>query len=178
MSRVGRRPIKVPQNVKIRQEKTAITVEGPKGKLSVSMDAVITMSLTDNVISFARPNDNKRNRALHGLYRALINNMITGVTKGFSKELLIEGVGFKAQPKGKGIVLDLGFSHQVTVVPPEGVTIKVTSPTALTVEGIDKQAVGQVAANIRSFYKPEPYKGKGIRYKDEYVRRKQGKKVG
>jgi large subunit ribosomal protein L6 len=115
---------------------------------------------------------------MHGLYRALVNNMISGVTQGFKKELSIEGVGFKAQMKGKMLVLDLGFSHQVEFTPPAGVSIAVTSPTSIVVEGIDKQAVGQVAADIREFKKPEPYKGKGIRYVGEYVRRKQGKKVG
>jgi large subunit ribosomal protein L6 len=153
-------------------------VEGAKGKLAQSFDAGIAVSIKDNVISVTRSSDDKKYRAMHGLYRALVNNMISGVTQGFKKELAIEGVGFKAQMKGKTLVMDLGFSHQIEFTSPAGVNITVTSPTSIVVEGIDKQAVGQVAADIREFKKPEPYKGKGIRYVGEYVRRKQGKKVG
>jgi len=178
MSRIGKRLITIPQNVKVDCSKNLVTVEGPKGKLSQSIDESIKIDIQDNEISVSRSSDNKRFRALHGLYRSLIQNMIVGVSEGFKKDLAIEGVGYKAQLKGKMIVLDLGFSHQIEFTPPEGVTVTVTAPTAITVEGIDKQAVGQVAANIRKFRKPEPYKGKGIRYVGEYIRRKQGKKVG
>ncbi|MFC1809468.1 50S ribosomal protein L6 [Candidatus Omnitrophota bacterium] len=178
MSRIGKKPIAVAQGVKVGFANNIVTVEGTKGKLSQEIDESITVDVQEGTISLSRPSDNKRFRALHGLYRSLINNMIIGVSEGFKKELSIEGVGYKAQLKGKMLVLDLGFSHQIEFTPPEGVTLTVTSPTAIVVEGIDRQAVGQVAADIRKFRKPEPYKGKGIRYVGEYVRRKQGKKVG
>ncbi|MBN1493111.1 MAG: 50S ribosomal protein L6 [Candidatus Omnitrophica bacterium] len=178
MSRIGKRPITIPQNVKATCEKNVVTVEGAKGKLQQGVDVAIGIDIKDNKISVSRSSNNKRFRAMHGLYRNLINNMIIGVSKGFKRELAIEGVGYKAQMKGKMLVLDLGYSHQIEFKPPEGVIITVPSPTSIIVEGINKQAVGQVAANIREFRKPEPYKGKGIRYMGEYVRRKQGKKVG
>lgn len=178
MSRIGKRPILVPANVKVNKSGSQIVVEGPKGKLSLVMDDSITYQNVDNVITLDRPSDNKRFRALHGLYGSLIKNMIIGVTQGFKKELIIEGVGYKGQMQGTKLVLDLGYSHKVEFQAPEGVTIAATSPTTLVLEGIDKQAVGQAAANIRDFRKPEPYKGKGIRYKDEQIQRKQGKKVG
>ncbi len=178
MSRIGKRPVKIPQNVKVAIDKGMVVVEGAKGKLSQSFDQGIAISVKDGVVTVERSSNDKKYRAMHGLYRALINNMINGVTKGFRKELAIEGVGYKAQMKGKVLVLDMGFSHQIEFIPPAGVTISVPVQTTIIIEGIDRQVVGQVAANIRAFKKPEPYKGKGIRYVGEYVRRKQGKKVG
>ncbi len=178
MSRIGKRPVKIPQNVKVAIDNGMVVVEGAKGKLSQSFDQGISISVKDGVVTVERSSNDKKYRAMHGLYRALINNMINGVTKGFRKELAIEGVGYKAQMKGKVLVLDMGFSHQIEFIPPAGVTISVPVQTTIIIEGIDRQVVGQVAANIRAFKKPEPYKGKGIRYVGEYVRRKQGKKVG
>ncbi|MCP4039371.1 MAG: 50S ribosomal protein L6, partial [bacterium] len=150
-------------------------VKGPKGQLSGSFPAVIKAELADGEVKFTRPDDSRQNRSLHGLVRALVNNMVTGVTAGFSKQLEIQGVGYRADMKGKKLALALGFSHPVEVDVPDGLSVSVDGTTNLKIEGIDKQLVGQFAANIRSIRPPEPYKGKGIRYAGEHVRRKVGK---
>ena len=178
MSRIGNKVINIPEKVKVNGQQNDIAVEGPKGKLAMTIDGGITCELQENNIEVKRGADDRKSKALHGLYRSLLNNLIVGVSEGFKKDLLIEGVGYKAQMKGKAIAFDLGFSHQIQFSIPEGITVKVNTPTSLTVEGIDKQLVGQVAAHIRALRKPEPYKGKGIRYATEQIRRKQGKKVG
>jgi large subunit ribosomal protein L6 len=175
MSRVGRKPIQVPSNTKVSLEDGLIKVEGPKGKLEFQIPAGIEIELDEDVIVVKRSKDEKKFRALHGLTRAIINNMLVGVTQGHQKELEIVGVGFRAQMKGKSLLLQIGFSHPVEYPLPEGITIEVPNPTTIVVKGIDKQKVGEVAAEIRAFYPPEPYKGKGIRYRGEYVRKKAGK---
>ncbi len=177
MSRVGKQLIKISDQVKVEINKEAVLVSGPKGKLDFSIPYGIKAELKKNEISVTRISDIKDHRMKHGLVRALINNMVIGVTEGFSKDLEIQGVGFKAQLEGKKLILNLGFSHPVEYDIPDGITIVTPKPTQVTVSGIDKQKVGQVAAEIRAFYKPEPYKGKGIRYVGEYVRKKAGKTV-
>lgn len=177
MSRIGKRPIDIPQGVKIDVAADPIQVQGPKGKLDLKIPVEIKVEVKDNKIILSRASDEKKARMKHGLMRALINNMVKGVTEGFVKELEIIGVGFKAQVSGQQMVLNLGFSHPVEYDIPEGVTVETPKPTQITVKGIDKQLVGEVAAEIRDFYKPEPYKGKGIRYVGEYVRKKAGKTV-
>ena len=176
MSRIGNAPITVPSGVEVKINGDTISVKGPKGELSGTFPSVISSDLSDGVLSFKRPDDSRENRAMHGLTRALVNNMVLGVSQGFSKELNIVGVGYRAQAKGKdALELSLGFSHTVSVQAPDGVTFEVPDATTIKVSGIDKQLVGQVAADIRSLKKPEPYKGKGIRYVDERVIRKAGK---
>jgi large subunit ribosomal protein L6 len=176
MSRVGRAPITVPSGVDVTISGQNVTVKGPKGSLERSIPEPIRVRQDDGQIVVERPDDERENRALHGLTRSLVNNMVLGVTDGFRKELEIVGVGYRATPKGPGkIELALGFSHPVSVDAPDGVTFEVPTPTQVSVVGIDKEVVGQVAANIRSIRKPEPYKGKGVRYRDEHVRRKAGK---
>jgi large subunit ribosomal protein L6 len=178
MSRVGKQPVTIPANVKVERSGGIITVQGPKGKLTQKIHDEITTEIKDGHISFQRPSDSKYHRALHGLYRALVGNMVKGVEQGFSKELEIEGVGYKVEQTGKAYTFALGYSHAVAILPPPGIDIKVMAPNKLAVSGIDKQLVGQVAAKIRSFRPPEPYKGKGIRYAGEHVRRKAGKTAG
>jgi large subunit ribosomal protein L6 len=178
MSRVGKQPVPIPSGVKIHRHDGVITVEGPKGKLSQKIHDEITMEIKDNEAIFTRPSESKYHRALHGLYRALVANMVKGVTQGFTRELEIEGVGYKAEQTGKATTFSLGYSHPISILPPEGVEIKVLAPTKLVVSGIDKQIVGQVATKIRSFRPPEPYKGKGVRYAGEHIRRKAGKTAG
>lgn len=168
-------PIEVPQGVDVDVSGQSIEVKGGKGQLTFEVHRDITVTLNDGVIAVARPSDHPLHRGLHGLTRTLIANMIEGVVSGFSKTLEIQGVGYKAEKKGSGIVLKLGFSHTIEYVAPDGVEIEVPSPTTIVVVGIDKQKVGQAAAEIRSFRPPEPYKGKGIRYQGEHVRRKAGK---
>lgn len=176
MSRVGRLPIDVPQGVQITvNEANLVTVKGPLGTLSEQIDPAITVSLEDNVCLITRPNDLKRNKALHGLTRALVFNMVVGVTKGYEKKLQIIGTGYRAAKNGKSLDLQLGFSHPVSMVDPEGITTEVPSQTEILVKGINKQLVGNYASKIREWRKPEPYKGKGIRYANENVRRKEGK---
>ena len=176
MSRIGKAPIPVPTGVEVDVSGDTITVRGPKGELSQVIPAPIEVSQEDGTLSVTRPNDERHSRALHGLTRSLVANMVTGVTDGFRKNLEIVGVGYRATARGATTIeLALGFSHPVVVEAPEGVTFEVTSPTAIGVIGIDKQAVGQVAANIRAIRKPEPYKGKGVRYAGERVIRKAGK---
>lgn len=177
MSRVGRKPIELAANTKVEIKGNLVTVKGPKGQLQRALHPRMQVKLKDNRIEVTRPSDSKWHKSLHGLTRNLIFNMVQGVNEGFSKELEIRGVGFRAQICDKALVLQLGFSHPVNFNIPEGITIELPKPTQIIIKGIDKEQVGQTAANIRSFYKPEPYKGKGIRYKDEYVRRKVGKAV-
>jgi large subunit ribosomal protein L6 len=176
MSRVGRAPINVPSGVEVSIAGQHITVKGPKGTLERDLPGEITVRQDEAVLVVERPNDERQNRALHGLARSLVSNMVVGVSQGFRKDLDIVGVGYRATAKGDTkLELALGFSHPVSVEAPAGVTFEVASPTTIGVIGIDKEAVGQVAANIRKIRKPEPYKGKGVRYRDERVVRKAGK---
>ncbi len=176
MSRIGRLPIEVPSGVEVSIEGQDVTVKGPKGTLSHSVASPIEIARgEDGFLAVTRPDDERRSRALHGLSRTLVANMVTGVTQGYSKSLEIVGVGYRVQPKGSGLEFALGFSHPVIVEAPEGIAFAVESPTKFSVSGIDKQQVGEVAANIRKLRKPDPYKGKGVRYAGEVVRRKVGK---
>jgi len=177
MSRVGRKEISIPNEVKVQVDGNNVRAEGPKGSLDIKVPIEFKVTHKDNTIAITRPSDEKRDIALHGLYRSLVNNMIIGVSKGYVKELEIQGVGYKAQAQPKSLTLALGFSHKIDFLIPEGITIKTPKPTHIIVEGFDKKLVGEVAATIRSYHRPEPYKGKGIRYKGEYVRRKAGKAV-
>lgn len=181
MSRIGRLPIPLPGGVQVKIEGSRVTVKGPRGELAREFDPAIQIQLKDNTVVVSRPNDERRNRALHGLTRALLNNMIVGVSQGFKKELQIEGVGYRGLMEGNTLVLYLGFSHPVRVEPPAGIKFTADEKARIvTVEGIDREQVGQIAADIRKIRPPEPYKGKGIRYVGEKVRRKAGKagKVG
>jgi large subunit ribosomal protein L6 len=176
MSRIGKSPIPIPSGVDIAVAGTAVTVKGPKGTLGHTLPEHISMTIEDSTVTVERANDERRTRALHGLTRSLVNNMVVGVSAGFRKDLEIVGVGYRANAKGPTTLeLALGFSHPVTVQAPDGITFEVPSPTQIGVVGIDKQQVGQVAAEIRSHRKPEPYKGKGVRYVGERVIRKAGK---
>ena len=176
MSRIGNAPVTVPSGVEVTVAEGTITVKGPKGTLSRPIPGDIEIAQDDGTLTFARPNDERKNRALHGLTRSLVNNMVVGVTDGFKKELEIVGVGYRAEAQGpNGLRLNLGFSHPVNVTAPDGITFEVPQPTQVIVAGIDKTDVGQVAANIRSIRKPEPYKGKGVRYAGERIVRKAGK---
>lgn len=175
MSRIGRLPIDIPTGVDIKVDGSAVTVKGPKGELQLTVASPIEVKLEDNQIVVSRPDDERESRSLHGLTRTLIANNIVGVTEGYSKGLEIVGTGYRVQQNGSSLEFALGFSHPVTVDPPAGITFTVDGNTKLTVHGIDKQAVGEVAANIRKLRKPEPYKGKGVRYAGEVVRRKAGK---
>jgi len=177
MSRIGKNPIFIPDKVEFSNQKNVISVSGPRGKLYYSPSTKINISVNDNKIEVSRINDSKEQKSLHGTTRQMINNMIVGVTDGFKKELTIIGVGYQAIMDGKRLKLQLGFSHDIIFNLPTGITIT-ANRTTLSIEGADKQLVGSVAAKIRSFRKPEPYKGKGVRYKNEYVRSKQGKTVG
>ena len=176
MSRIGKSPITIPSGVEASVSGQTVTVKGPKGQLTQELPEGITAQVDDGVITVDRPDDERQNRALHGLSRSLVANMVTGVTDGFVKSLEIQGVGYRAQAKGKNAIeLALGFSHPVNIQAPDGIEFDVPEPTRINVVGIDKQLVGQVAANIRDWRKPEPYKGKGIRYVGERVMRKAGK---
>ena len=176
MSRIGKVPVAVPGGVDVTIDGASVTVKGPKGTLSRSLPGEITVRKVDGVLLVERPNDERQNRALHGLSRTLVNNMVTGVTEGFAKELEIIGVGYRAEALSPTqLRLNLGFSHPVVVDAPEGISFEVPQQTRIIVRGIDKELVGQVAANIRSIRKPEPYKGKGVRYLGERVLRKAGK---
>ena len=172
MSRIGRMPVVIPSGVDVTIEGRAVTVTGPKGVLSLEVAAPIDVTKEDGVITVTRPSDEGEIRSLHGLSRSLIANMVTGVTDGYRKTLEIVGVGYRVQAKGKDLEFSLGFSHPVPVTAPDGITLRVETPTRFVVEGIDKQQVGEVAANIRKLRKPDPYKGKGVRYQGEQVRRK------
>jgi large subunit ribosomal protein L6 len=175
MSRIGRMPVSVPSGVTVTIDGREVTVTGPKGTLQHNVAAPIDVSQSDGVLTVTRPNDEGHVRALHGLSRTLIANMITGVTDGYRKTLEIVGVGYRVQARGQDLEFSLGFSHPVTVAPPDGISFRVEAPTRFVVEGIDKQQVGETAANIRKLRKPDPYKGKGVRYQGEQVRRKVGK---
>jgi large subunit ribosomal protein L6 len=175
MSRVGNAPITLPSGVEVSVDGPKVTVKGTRGTLTRTFPEKVTVSVDDGVATVARRAEDRESKALHGLSRALLNNMVVGVSQGFSKELQTVGVGYRAALKGKTLELQVGFSHPVEMDPPEGVEIEVPEPTRIIVSGIDKEKVGQVAADIRAVRPPEPYKGKGIRYVDEYVRRKAGK---
>jgi large subunit ribosomal protein L6 len=176
MSRIGKAPVNLPSGVEVSVADRTITVKGPKGTLSRAIPGEIEVSVDDGVLTCTRPNDERRNRAQHGLTRSLVNNMVVGVTEGFKKNLEIVGVGYRAEAQSPNALrLNLGFSHPVNVNAPEGVTFEVPAPTQIVVNGIDKEVVGQVAADIRSIRKPEPYKGKGVRYAGERILRKAGK---
>ena len=175
MSRIGNKPITVPAGIDVTIDGQKITVKGPKGTLERTVNDNISIKLENGVIVVARPNDEKENRSLHGLTRTLINNMIEGVSNEFSKQLEINGVGYRAAKQGNKIVLTLGYSHPVEIVEPEGITYEVPNPNSIIVKGIDKELVGQMAAEIRSKRPPEVYRGKGIKYVDEHIRRKEGK---
>ena len=176
MSRIGKAPITVPSGVEVKIQGRQVAVKGPKGELDIEVPGDITVRQDGEVLLVERPDDERQNRALHGLTRSLVNNMVLGVTEGFSKELQIVGVGYRAAAKGtNALELQLGFSHPVNVEAPDGISFDVPEPTRIIVSGTDKQVVGQVAANIRSYRKPEPYKGKGVRYLGEHVARKAGK---
>lgn len=175
MSRVGKSPITLPKGVELRQDGANVIVKGPKGELMRDVSPDITVQQQDGQVVLTRPTDQPRHRAMHGLTRALIANMVTGVSEGFSKTLEMQGVGYRAQMQGKDLVLAIGFSHPVTVPPPQNIEFEVEGTSKITVKGINKEQVGQVAADVRKIRPPEPYKGKGIRYTGEYVRRKAGK---
>ncbi len=175
MSRIGKKPITVPSGVTVTMSGNTVAVKGPKGELTRTLPAEMNVTIEDGTVTVARPSDIGRHRALHGLTRTLINNMVEGVTAGFSKSLEIRGVGYKAEVTATGARLVVGYSHPVDYTAPEGITISVESATSVKIEGIDKEKVGQVAAEIRHVRPPEPYKGKGIRYVGEHVRRKAGK---
>ena len=177
MSRIGRKPVPVPDAVSVEIAPGNIAVKGPKGELSQRLSPEMSIAQEEGTIVVARPTDRGEHRALHGLTRSLIANMVEGVTEGFEKRLEIQGVGYRAQLKGKNLELALGFSHPVSIEAPEGIEFEVPQPTEIIVRGIDKQLVGQVAADIRKRRPPEPYKGKGVRYKDEQVLRKVGKRA-
>lgn len=177
MSRVGKKPIDIPKNVKVKIEPNLIFVEGPKGKLSMGLYPEFKVVAKNDKVLITRPSDEKKHTSLHGTMRNNIFNMVKGVTDGYKKELEIQGVGYKAESKGKELIMQLGFSHPVRYSIPEGITIKTPKPIHIVVEGTDKAKVGEVASEIRAYYEPEPYKGKGIRYAGEYVRRKAGKTV-
>jgi large subunit ribosomal protein L6 len=175
MSRIGKLPIPVPSGVAVDIDGQTITVKGPKGSLSHVVAEPITVAQEDGTLNVLRPNDERQSKALHGLSRTLIANMVTGVTSGYIKNLEIVGTGYRVAAKGSDLEFALGFSHPVVVTAPEGISFKVETPTKFSVEGIDKQKVGEVAANIRKLRKPDPYKGKGVRYQGEVIRRKAGK---
>ena len=175
MSRVGRMPIDIPAGVNVNLDGHVITVKGPKGELTRTLHPDMKITVADNVITVERPSDEKEHRALHGLTRALVANMVTGVTTGFKKELEIVGVGYRAQMKGKKLALTLGFSHPLELDAPEGVTVECPTATTIVLSGANNETVGEFAAKIRGYRLPEPYKGKGIRYAGEHVRRKAGK---
>ena len=176
MSRIGRAPVAIPAGVEVNvADNNVVTVKGPKGTLTQQFNANMTITVEGNVATVARPNDLKENRALHGLTRSLLNNMVVGVTEGFKKTLEVNGVGYRVALEGNKLVMNLGYSHQVIMEAPAGITVEVPNPNLIIVSGFDKQLVGQFAANIREKRLPEPYKGKGIKYSDEVIRRKVGK---
>lgn len=176
MSRIGLKPIVIPAGVEVSiSDANTVTVKGPNGTLTQDVNPNITVTIEGSEITLSRPNDNKDNRAMHGLYRALIANMVTGVTEGFKKNLEVNGVGYRVQMQGNDLVMNLGFSHQVIMTAPEGVKVECPNANAIVISGADKQAVGQFAANVREKRPPEPYKGKGIKYAEEHIRRKEGK---
>ena len=175
MSRIGKKPIAIPAGVDVKLNGSEVTVKGPKGELKNTFSSAMNIAVEGNEIIVTRPNDEKENRSLHGLTRTLIANMVEGVTNGYSKELEVNGVGYRVQKQGKNLVMNLGFSHQVIMEEIPGITIDVPSPNKIVISGTDKQMVGQFAAEVREKRPPEPYKGKGIKYAGEYIRRKEGK---
>lgn len=175
MSRIGLKPIAIPAGVDFSVNGNTVTVKGPNGTLTLDKHPNITVSVEGSEVNVSRPNDNKENRSLHGLTRSLIANMVEGVTNGFKKVLEVNGVGYRVQLQGSNLVMNLGFSHQVIMTPPEGVKVECPSATQIIISGADKQAVGQFAAQVREKRPPEPYKGKGIKYAEEHIRRKEGK---
>src|SRR6266480_7443493 len=175
MSRIGRLPVAIPAGVDVTIDGREVSVRGPKGELSLKVAEPIEVKQADGVITVTRPSDDGPVRALHGLSRTLAANMVTGVTEGYRKTLEIVGVGYRVQARGSNLEFSLGFSHPVVITPPEGITFRVEAPTRFVVEGIDKQRVGEIAAQIRKLRKPDPYKGKGVRYQGEQIRRKVGK---
>lgn len=175
MSRIGRKPINIPAGVEVKLDGGVITVKGPKGTLTQKIHPNMTVKVEDGIIEVTRPNDEKENRSLHGLTRSLIANMVEGVVNGYKKELEVNGVGYRVQKQGNKCVMNLGFSHQVIVEDTEDIKIEVPDPNKIIITGIDKQKVGQFAAEVREKRPPEPYKGKGIKYADEHIRRKEGK---
>lgn len=178
MSRVGKKPITIPNGVSVKKNDGVIKVKGPKGELQSSIHNNIKVEIKGSEITVERPNDFKLNKSLHGLTRALIQNMIVGVTEQYQKTLEIVGVGYKAEQKGGNILLNIGYSHPIYFIPPAGISVQAPTPNQIIISGIDKQLVGMVSAKIRSFRKPEPYKGKGIKYSDEHIIRKAGKTAG
>ncbi len=178
MSRIGRAPIAIPEKVEFSNNNNLITIKGPLGVLTQQVDKTIQVSVEDNHIVLKRQSDIKSQRAMHGLYRALINNMVVGVTKGFEKSLIVAGVGYKLAVNGNKLTLNIGYSHPIDFVAPDGITLSLAAPLEIVVKGIDRQQVGQVAATIKAFKKVEPYHGYGIHYKDEVVVRKEGKTAG
>ncbi len=175
MSRIGKKPITIPAGVEVKLNGSEVTVKGPKGELKNTFNPAMAIAVEGNEVIVTRPSDNKDHRSLHGLTRTLIANMVEGVTNGFKKELEVNGVGYRVQKQGKNLVMNLGFSHQVIMEEPAGITIEVPSPNSIVISGPDKQQVGQFAAEVREKRPPEPYKGKGIKYIDEHIRRKEGK---
>jgi large subunit ribosomal protein L6 len=175
MSRIGRKPIEIPSGVTVTKNNNTVTVKGPKGELTNTFNPEMQITVEENVINVARPSDVKEHRSLHGTTRSLLSNMVEGVSKGFEKSLELIGVGYRAQKQGKKLVLNVGYSHPVEIEPETGIEIDVPANTKVIVKGIDKERVGAIAANIRGVRPPEPYKGKGIRYEGEFVRRKEGK---
>ncbi|MFP3916116.1 MAG: 50S ribosomal protein L6 [Actinomycetota bacterium] len=178
MSRIGNKPVELPEKVEARMDAGILHVKGPRGALSLDVHPDMQVEVADDAVTVTRPTEQTRHKALHGLTRSLIANMVEGVTEGFKRALEIVGVGYRAEKKGKGLTLHLGFSHPVEYATPEGIDVEVPAPTQVVVKGADKQLVGQVAAEIRGFRPPEPYKGKGVRYVGEHVRRKAGKTAG
>ena len=175
MSRIGRAPISVPGGVEIKQDGNVLTVKGPKGTLTQALPAAMSLKIEANQIDVTRPSEQKSHKSLHGLTRSLVNNMVEGVTNGFKKELDVNGVGYRVAKEGNKLVMNLGYSHQIIMDEIDGVAIEVPSPNKIIISGIDKQKVGQFAADVRKKRPPEPYKGKGIKYVDEVIRRKEGK---
>ncbi|HCY79964.1 MAG TPA: 50S ribosomal protein L6 [Clostridiales bacterium] len=178
MSRIGRKPIVLPAGVDFKVEGNTVTVKGPKGTLTQKFNPIIHVEVKDNEVLVTRPDDEKESRSLHGLTRTLLNNMVIGVTEGYKKELEVNGVGYRVQKQGKTLVMNLGYSHQVMVEEIPGITIEAPGPNQIIISGADKQLVGQFAAEVREKRPPEPYKGKGIKYADEHIRRKEGKAGG
>ena len=178
MSRIGRKPIAIPAGVEVKNDNGLITVKGPKGTLTQKINPIISVEINGNEINVTRPNDEKEARSLHGLSRTLINNMVIGVTEGYKKELEVNGVGYRVQKQGDTLVMNLGYSHQVFVKEIPGITIEAPGPNQIIISGADKQLVGQFAAEVREKRPPEPYKGKGIKYTTERIRRKEGKAGG
>lgn len=175
MSRIGRKPVEIPAGVEVKTDGHTVTVKGPKGTLTETFNSRMTVKVEGSEILVTRPTDDKDDRALHGLTRTLVHNMVIGVTEGYKKELEVNGVGYRAQKQGKNLVMNLGFSHQVIVPEVDGITIDVPNPNLVVISGPDKQQVGQFAAEVREKRPPEPYKGKGIKYAYEHIRRKEGK---